>query len=148
MKSFYESFASSAAGAKLLSRERLQYTVLKLLHSALRRRGVSQSALAERLQIRKSAVNAVLRGDGNVRIATLADYLNALDFEVQLELVPAGQPRAKALEDMNRVSGRKHLALVASPTRDVPKSIDWGHPVASASRRVVAARPASERSGQ
>lgn len=100
--SLYSRLAKVPAGARALSAARLRYEVLSLLHSALQKSGISQSELAERLGVRKSAVNQVLRGDGNVRISTLADYLHALDFEVELRLVPVGKPREDAVRELHQ----------------------------------------------
>lgn len=73
-----------------------------MLHSALAKAGISQSELAARLGVRKSAVNQVFRGDGNMRISTLADYLHAMSFEVELRLVPVGRPREDAVREMRQ----------------------------------------------
>lgn len=92
----FERLASTPEGARGLAAARLRYRVLSLLHEALEVSPLNQSDLAEKLGIRKSAVSQVLRGDGNVRINTLADYGHALGFELSVDLVPAGAPRRKA----------------------------------------------------
>lgn len=99
MVNAYERVAATAAGARGLAGSRLRYEVLKALHGALSRSGRTQSELAARLGIRKSAVNQVLRGDGNVRVTTLAEYLQALGFELVIGLVKAGEPRKAATDD-------------------------------------------------
>ncbi len=88
----YDQLVATPKGARALSVSRLRYGVLKVLHSALRRSGVSQAELAGRLGIRKSAVNQVFRGDGNVRISTLAEYLHELGCELEIKAVPLGRP--------------------------------------------------------
>ncbi|MGW4412627.1 helix-turn-helix domain-containing protein [Nonomuraea sp. NPDC004702] len=65
-----------------------------LLHKALESSGLTQSDLAKKLGYRRSAVNQVFRGDGNVRIETLAEYLHEMGFELDAHLVPAGEHRA------------------------------------------------------
>jgi transcriptional regulator with XRE-family HTH domain len=69
----------------------LRFRVLKILNAALRQSGITQAELATRLGVRRSAVNQVLRGDGNMHISRLAAYLHALGFEARIDLVPAGQ---------------------------------------------------------
>jgi transcriptional regulator with XRE-family HTH domain len=98
----YESIASTPDGLRSLASARLRRRVLILLHRALNRSGLSQRDLAKKLGYRRSAVNQVFRGDGNVRIETLAEYLHELGYELDLNLVPAGEHR-RALEE-NRVA--------------------------------------------
>ncbi|GHB21508.1 hypothetical protein GCM10010306_012660 [Streptomyces umbrinus] len=95
----YERMAKSDRGARHLASARLRYEVLRKLHMALEASGLTQSALAEALKVRKSAVNQTLRGDGNLRIKTLAEYLQALGYELEVRLVEAGEPRRAVLED-------------------------------------------------
>ncbi|MFD0457492.1 helix-turn-helix domain-containing protein [Streptomyces violaceoruber] len=92
MKNLYERFASSEDGAQLLAATRLRRETLRILHKALEASGLTQSQLAERLRIRKSAVNQVFRGDGNLRVNTLAQYLSAMGFELDIRAVEAGSP--------------------------------------------------------
>lgn len=94
--SIYEYVASQPEGSRRLAAGRLRYAALKILHAALEESGITQSELASKLGIRKSAVNQVFRGDGNVRINTLAEYIHELGSEVHMELAPAGTARANA----------------------------------------------------
>lgn len=97
MASLYERIAQRGEGARFLAAARLRREVLKILHRALAAAEINQVELAARLGVRKSAVNQVLNGDGNVRITTLAEYLHACGHEATLALVPAGQPRQEVL---------------------------------------------------
>lgn len=97
--SLYERVSSLPDGGRMLAAARLQRTVLEALDRALMLSHVnSQSDLARRLRIRKSAVNQVMKGDGNVKIRTLAEYLYELGFEADLNLVEIGEHRLAALE--------------------------------------------------
>jgi len=70
------------------------------LHQAFKASGVrTRSEVADRLKVRKSAVSQVFRGDGNLRINTLAEYLFALGFELDVTLVRAGELRRAELEE-------------------------------------------------
>lgn len=115
--SLYDRLAAEPGGLRELASARLRHRVLTLLRKALGRSGMSQSDLAKKLRRRRSAVNQVFRGDGNVRIDTLAEYLHELGFELDLNLVPAGEHR-RAFEE--RRSVRSVSAEVASVT-----SITW-----------------------
>ncbi|MCX5352004.1 helix-turn-helix domain-containing protein [Streptomyces mirabilis] len=93
MKNLYERLAATEEGTRALAAARLRYEALATIQDGLQESGLTQTELARRLGIRKSAVNQVLHGDGNMRISTLAEYLHALGFEVTLEKVEAGEPR-------------------------------------------------------
>jgi transcriptional regulator with XRE-family HTH domain len=99
MSSLYDRIAAKPRGGAALAAARLRRETLVALHEAFEASGLaSQSALARRLNLRRSAVNQVLRGDGNLRINTLAEYLYALGFELNITMVQAGEPRQAELE--------------------------------------------------
>jgi transcriptional regulator with XRE-family HTH domain len=133
-------------GARALSVARLRYEVLKVLHAALHRSGLNQSELAGRLGVRKSAVNQVLRGDGNVRISTLAEYLHEAGFELEVRAVPLGRPREDAVREMH-VAWVMHTATREDHERSAAfadlANLTW-HDVGEESRaKVRAERPRS-----
>ena len=96
--SVYEHVASQPDGLRRLAAGRLRYAALKALHAALEESGMTQTDVAAKLGIRKSAVNQVFRGDGNVRMNTFAEYLHELGFEARIELVPLGTARSETRE--------------------------------------------------
>jgi transcriptional regulator with XRE-family HTH domain len=71
-------------GRGLLASARLRRQALMLLEECLEESGLSQADLARVLGRSRSAVNQVLGGDGNVRLETLAEYLDAMGCEVEL----------------------------------------------------------------
>ncbi|MHC3470089.1 helix-turn-helix domain-containing protein [Streptomyces sp. 7R007] len=97
MKNLYERLASTEEGARALAAARLRYEVLATIHDSLTDSRMTQAELARRLGIRKSAVNQVVHGDGNMRISTLAEYLHTLGYELSLERVEAGTARNKVV---------------------------------------------------
>lgn len=99
LSALYDRLARQEGGLRALAAARLRRRVLVLFHEALDRSGRTQSDLARGLGIRRSAVNQVFRGDGNVRIDTLAEYLHELGCELNVHLVPAGEPRQARLEE-------------------------------------------------
>ncbi|HUY44801.1 MAG TPA: helix-turn-helix domain-containing protein [Streptosporangiaceae bacterium] len=102
--SLYDRVESKPGGKAALAAARLRREVLVALHEAFAASDVhTQSEVAERLNVRKSAVSQVFRGDGNLRINTLADYLFALGFELNIQLVVAGEPRRAELEGRTAV---------------------------------------------
>ncbi|WP_192757237.1 helix-turn-helix domain-containing protein [Actinomadura algeriensis] len=122
-----------------MAASRLRRRVLVLLHKALDLSDLSQADLAKRLGRRRSAVNQVFRGDGNVRIETLAEYLHEMGYELDMRLVVAGEPRAAALEgrqsntlDDEQISASTSTILGASQTGD-----RWARPQAAAYRILV-----------
>ncbi|WP_230195095.1 helix-turn-helix domain-containing protein [Streptomyces coriariae] len=130
MKSLYDRFASSDDGAQLLAAARLRREVLRILHRALEASGLTQSQLAERLHVRKSAVSQVFRGDGNLRVTTMANYLSAMGYELDIRLVEAGEPRKAVLEGREMVPALKQdwvESRPSNPSSEVAYSDDADH---------------------
>jgi transcriptional regulator with XRE-family HTH domain len=114
LSGFYERLAADHDGSRLLAGSRLRRRVVVVLHQALELSRLSQSGLARKLGVRKSAVNQVFRGDGNVRIETLAAYLHEMGFELDVQLVEAGEPRAAAVEGRSARPLSFNMAVAAS----------------------------------
>jgi transcriptional regulator with XRE-family HTH domain len=83
-----------------LASARLCYQLLGVLHAALGKSGMTQTNLAAQLKIRKSAVSQTFNGSGNVQPATLAMYLCAMGFELEIRVVPLGTARQRAVLEM------------------------------------------------
>lgn len=101
--SFLDQLSATTAGRRGLASARLRYRVQTILHEALSAAGLTQTALAERLGVRKSAVSQVMNGSGNLRLNTLAEYLDSLNVELVIDAVPSGTARAKAVEGRRSV---------------------------------------------
>lgn len=97
--SLYDRVLARQGGGRALTIARLKRAVLAAVHEAFDASGVeSQSDLARRLHVRRSAVNQVFNGDGNLRVSTLAEYLYEMGYELDVTLVRSGEARAAALE--------------------------------------------------
>lgn len=96
--SLYDAIAKAPGGRRHLAKARLRYRILSLLHEALSQSGLSQTELAEAADVSKSAVSQAFAGNGNLRIDTVAAYLDALGFELGLRLEVAGTARAEAMD--------------------------------------------------
>ena len=73
---------SMHGGTAALASARLRRKVLHALDEGMEASGISQAELARRLGRSRSAVSQVLTGDGNLRIETLAEYLQAMGCEL------------------------------------------------------------------
>ena len=60
----------------------LRGNVLHALDEGMEASGISQADLARRLGRSRSTVSQVLTGDGNLRVETLAEYLEAMGCEL------------------------------------------------------------------
>jgi transcriptional regulator with XRE-family HTH domain len=109
MTSFYDRVAQIPGGARALSAARLRQNVLGVLHACLRNSPLTQADLARRLNVRKSAVNRVFQGDGNLNVNTIAGYLHELGSELRIEAIPLGTQRAEALADARDEEDRRVL---------------------------------------
>ena len=118
----------------LASGARLRARVLSLLHAALRETGCDQVSLANRLGLRKAAVNAVFNGSGNVTMNTFAEYMGVLGYEVDLVAVELGEIEIAVrerrrpnhvtltLSDRDRDPGITHQDLVVFQPDHTPVS--------------------------
>jgi transcriptional regulator with XRE-family HTH domain len=109
--SLYNAIATTRGGQRHLAKARLRYRVLSLLHEALSRSCLSQTDLADAAEVTKSAVSQAFAGNGNLRVDTIAAYLDALGFELGLRLEHAGTARAEAT---NWVTGPVVQAALAA----------------------------------
>lgn len=112
--SLYDAISRVAGGRRHLAEARLRYRVLGLLHEALERAGMTQSELAEKAGLGKSAVSQVFGGNGNLRVNTIAAYLDAMDCELKLDLVEAGTARAEATEWETPTAQQRAFALTSA----------------------------------
>lgn len=108
--SVLERFSAFPRGAQEMSAARLARDVIAAVDRAFRARGKTQRALAADLGVTEGAVSQVLKGDGNLRIATLARYLRALGYEAKLSLEPV-ESDAPAIS----LSGRPRRRPVSPP---------------------------------
>ena len=89
---------SMHGGKAALASARLRRQVLGALDEGMASAGLTQANLARRLGRSRSAVNQVLTGDGNLRVETLAEYLEAMGCEVILSVHATGDHAAPAPE--------------------------------------------------
>ena len=131
--SYFERLGSTAVGSRVLASARLKYRALTLLHEILAKEGISQTELAKRLKIRKSAVNQTLHSDGAMKIGTFAEYLDALGYEADISVHPRGTMRLRAQMDAPHTATAEWDVLTREP-EDCPTD--------GAGNRVPTASPA------
>jgi len=125
--SLHDRVAALPGGGRALAVSRLRRSALKVLHRAFASSGLeSQADLAKRLKVRRSAVNQVFRGDGNVRISTLAEYLYEMGYELNISLVKAGEIRNAAMENRSPVPAFPPVSASAAGTYG---TYAWGNHV-------------------
>jgi len=95
--SLYDLLSSTNEGRRGLAGARLRHEVLAALHQALEASGMSKAQLASSLGVRRSAVTGVFKGNGNLRVNTLSQYLFEMGFEGRFVAHPVGAARETAL---------------------------------------------------
>ena len=88
----------SASGAELAVR------TVHLLGQAVHESGMTQAEIADALGVTAGRVSQVLNGDGNVRIATLARFLEATGYTAKITALPHedGKPELPILRRRRR----------------------------------------------
>jgi DNA-binding phage protein len=94
----YDRVAATPDGARALAQARLRHETLHLLWDAQAASGMSVEQLAKALGVRRRTVRRAFDGDGNLPVGTLARYLHAMGYEVELRVVAAGEPRRKMID--------------------------------------------------
>ncbi len=77
----------NAAEHEDLSAAETAIDIAILLYRARERRGLSQSAAAERAGVEQEAVSRLERPHANIRLETLQRYLSALGYSLEINLV-------------------------------------------------------------
>lgn len=105
---------------------RLRLRITDLLHAALRESGMKKAEVARVLGIDRSNITQVIEGNGNITVNTLADYLAALGFEVDLLPVELGEIAASMRDHrapvVREITQRDEYRR-ASSIRQIPYSI-------------------------
>jgi DNA-binding phage protein len=95
--SLYERRAATPEGTRGLAAARVKREALKALSRAITAAG-GYTELAEASGVSMDRIVDTLAGSGNIKIGRLARMLHGGGFELELTLVPAGQPRTQVLE--------------------------------------------------
>ena len=98
MTNLYDRLAATQGGSRLLAQARIRREVLRLLRQAQAASGLSIADIATATGDRRREVKRDFDGDGNVRLDVLARYLHAMGYELDLRLVPVGEPRQAVVE--------------------------------------------------
>ncbi|MBM9466422.1 helix-turn-helix domain-containing protein [Nakamurella leprariae] len=80
-------FRGTPRSESLLAEERMALGAVELISEAMARSGVSQAALARRLNVSASEVSQRLSGKRNLSIKSFAAMLHALGYELSAHLV-------------------------------------------------------------
>lgn len=126
--------SSTPEGRRAQAAAKLRGDVLEMLHDALETAGLTRVALAQKMGRGKSAVTNALTGDGNLRVNTIAEYLDAMDMDVEIRATPrAAAPVATEAHD----PGFPEFFWA-----DMPTTIECTNPVPSPERHLRLVRPA------
>lgn len=103
----------------------LSLRIVDLLNLGLQSAGISQKELSEMVGVGESRVSQVMRGDGNIHIATFAKYLRAMGYEATLtvsiadaEARPFVEPQPKKRRSRKKAEQQEHVHIIQQPYMD------------------------------
>lgn len=87
-KTFIQKLLTDDEGRKLYFREDLIFEITESICKVMEEKHVTKAELSRRAGVTKSNITQLLSGDQNMRLATVADLLYALDSKLQVSAVP------------------------------------------------------------
>jgi transcriptional regulator with XRE-family HTH domain len=111
-KSLYAEEMSTPAGRRSLVAARAAAQVMNLLELAKAQSGMAQKDLAEALGVTEGRVSQVMTGDGNVHVATMARFLDAMGVKLTLS---ATTNEGRVLRRSRRSSPRSADTMIRTP---------------------------------
>lgn len=109
MNRIFEMISSTSEGRRRLAASRLRREAVLSLGIALSESRMTHSQLAQILGKPCTKVDEVFSGDGDIRISTLAEYLDAMGQELILTVVPAGTARTALWREEFEVDTAREL---------------------------------------
>ncbi|RQX02765.1 helix-turn-helix domain-containing protein [Micromonospora inaquosa] len=91
--SLYDERASTVTGTLGLAAATAAAMVARLFNAGKNASGLTSREVASKLGITEGRVSQVLKGDGNVHIATAARFLRAMGYEISISAVPVEPDR-------------------------------------------------------
>ncbi|MHA6764724.1 helix-turn-helix domain-containing protein [Streptacidiphilus sp. PAMC 29251] len=92
----YDRLAATPDGARRLAVARLRREAARCLRRAHLASELSVDDIASRAGSHRRDLMRALGGGHDISVEQLARYLHAMGYELELQLVPAGEPRRKA----------------------------------------------------
>lgn len=96
--SLYERLSATHDGRRALAKARLRTQVIEGLREAVEACGGGEDEFRRCAGLSKRRLRRVSTERADIRVDELADWLYTAGFELEVTLVPAGQPRADVLE--------------------------------------------------
>lgn len=90
---------------RLVAQERLIIEVTERLVEALEARGVSRRELGQRLGVSPAEITQRLQGTRNLTLRTVADMMNALEYDLAIDLRDRLQDRGQSTQVTLPVTG-------------------------------------------
>lgn len=133
--SLYDRLAATPEGARGLAVARARREALKALARAVNAAG-GYTELGEASGVPAKRIIDAMGGNGNIKVGRLARMLHGGGFELEIRLVPAGQPRADVLArraEIEQLRGERDAAIEARDSwREEADAMvaetEWGKP--------------------
>ena len=106
---------------------RVRHELLRVLSEKKAKNGISQQALAEKLNVHRSLINRQLSGEANLTLRSLADLAWALDMEISFELKkPTVEPGQNQASPTSTIGHRQIKVIEGGRSRTLllPPSVD------------------------
>lgn len=106
---------------------RVRHELLRALSEKKAENGISQQALAQKLNVHRSLINRQLSGEANLTLRSLADLAWALDMEISFELKKPTDEFGQNQTSLTSTIGHRPIKVIEggrSRTLLLPPSVD------------------------
>ncbi|WP_432978622.1 hypothetical protein [Dactylosporangium sp. CA-233914] len=121
-RSLVDEVDSTRKGAQGMAAARLAIQIVRLLVTAKSQSRLTNRDLADELDVTEGRVSQVLNGDGNIHIGTLARFMHAMGYALEIVAMPLRSDREPIYGAAKRLRRRRDGGAASSGLSETARS--------------------------